>query len=200
MRNHPCVGRALSWAFLRAYMRSFNAGRRRTPRELVPGLQCLRNTPGLCKATARRMRRIAVKDLGYAAEAAFAQMRRQVREQSECKVDVVMDTIMGEGEWPEQPRPDRSLVISGIALGGVSLVDALVARIAGCQGPQADRRQQLARARLNHRPCTSRIEQFCSQRHCEDLIRAQACVHVSAARLEPGFGRIDGVLARGASF
>ena len=69
-----------------------------------------------------------------------------------CAV-VRMDAEPGVDERPDQPGPDRSLVIGGVAGPQVAEVLRLVIGMARRQRPQADRRQQSSRATVSSTGC-----------------------------------------------
>ena len=74
---------------------------------------------------------------------------------------------------PISQRPDRALVVGGVARAQVAVVVRLVVGVAGRERAQADRRQQ-ALARPRRAPAAQRVavEHRVRQRDREELVRA----------------------------
>src|SRR5204863_8750602 len=93
-----------------------------------------------------RVRRSAVGGLGDRAEAPVGEVGVD-----SVEVAVELDAGAGGGvdEWPEQPWPDRPLVVRGVAFGRTAPVVGAIATIVGRGGAEAERRQERAAADLD---------------------------------------------------
>ena len=77
------------------------------------------HAPGLSDATSRPIGRIAIKDFGNLPEAGIPQMASKITDhlpgpRDRLRVSVV-DPQIGGDERPDQPSPDRPLVVSPVA-------------------------------------------------------------------------------------
>ena len=116
------------------------------------------------------MRRSAVRRLGDGADAPLAEVGLEPVEDALDR-DAGLPRRVDVG--PDQPRPHRSLVIRGVALGRRAAVVRPVGRVVGRQRAQAERRQERAR----HASTTPRASEGSSaerpvrQRDGEQLVR-----------------------------
>ena len=97
-----------------------------------------------------RKRRVTLENLGDAAEAVVAQVMRHGQQVRARGLPVPIHPQVGEGEWAKEPSPCRALVIRAVALAPIRPVAARVRGIAGCEAPQPERGQELARAGVDH--------------------------------------------------
>src|SRR6185369_18076726 len=97
--------------------------------------QDLCDTPCLCDASTRVMRRIAFKDFRNVSKACLGKMLLQ-RLKPFCGLFTSTITItvrfnIGGDEWPYEPWPDRALMIGAVACRWTAGVTAAVIWIAG---------------------------------------------------------------------
>src|SRR3984893_5001330 len=105
------------------------------------GAQDLGDAPGLGDAAQRGMRRLGAEDLGDRADAGLAEVGDEARQQlARLGAPLLAAYAHHGGEiGPEQPGPDRALVIGAVALRGGARGDGAVGGIVGRERPQADR-------------------------------------------------------------
>ena len=72
---------------------------------------------------------------------------------------------------PEQPGPDRSLVIAAIAIADAAVVVAAIFWVVRCQRPQTERGEQRLPALFEHAALHSRIERRGWQADGKELVR-----------------------------
>ena len=113
---------------------------------------------------------------------------RHGRQEGAGGLPVPVHPQVGEGKWAEEPSPGRTLVVGAVALGRSAPVSTRVRGIAGCQAPQPERGQELARAGVDHPSLPLRRERARGERDREDLVGPKGGV---GAR-----GTIDHVVAR----
>src|SRR5581483_8599812 len=93
------------------------------PRQQFPDAQGLRDAPRLRDAAVRALRWLRVEYLGEGTDAEFGQMRVQRAQQGRCRLPVAMYLEVRLRERPQQPGPDRSLMVRSIP---AALVAAIV--------------------------------------------------------------------------
>src|SRR6202022_1719201 len=79
-------------------------------------------------------------------------------------------------EWPQQPGPDCSLMISAVALRGTAGVAAAILRVARRQGAQPIGCEQVLLHLFDDRLCPLGRQHAVSQTDSQDLVRANGCV------------------------
>ena len=86
---------------------------------------------------------------------------------------IVRDSTLSQASTngPISQRPDRALVIRGVARAQIAVVVRLVVRMARRQRPQADRRQQPLAHDLHHRLPARAVEHRMVERDREQLVR-----------------------------
>ena len=83
----------------------------------------------MCDTADRAVGWIALEDFGDAAEARIAQVVLDRLQQRQCGGPVAVDTVMRLRVWPEQPGPDRTLVVAAVATARAAYVVATVVGI-----------------------------------------------------------------------
>src|SRR5436309_5051404 len=116
--------------------------------------QQLGQRPGLKRATARRVRRLRIGDLGNMAETGALDMLEYRREKAltsfELRVSApAVDAHPGLDEAPGEPRPDGSLMITAVALSHAAIILRRVSRLFGRQRAQPHRRPQAPHDRVD---------------------------------------------------
>src|SRR6516165_4408773 len=97
------------------------------------------NAPGLCGAAAGRVGGLGVEDLADRADARFAEMGREARQEILGGVRLFgMDLQPGVDERADQPGPDRALMVGRIARAQVAIILGLVVRAPRCERTQAE--------------------------------------------------------------
>src|SRR5262249_3882418 len=134
-------------------------------RQREPGAERLGDAPGLGGTALRREGRRRVKDLRDGADALVAQVMSHRRQERERRRAVLVDAEMREGEWTEEPAPDRSLMIGAVAPVGAAGIRALISRIARREAPQSERRVEVAGARVDHAPLAVGVERAFGERY-----------------------------------
>src|SRR5438128_7529477 len=109
--------------------------------------QRLAHRPRLERAAARRVRRVAVGDLRQVAEARVVQMGEQRAEKAIARLafrlrGAAADAEPRFDERADEPGPDRPLMVRAVALADAALVAWRVSRLVGCEGAEAEGRQQ----------------------------------------------------------
>ena len=94
------------------------------------------------------MGRVTIGGLAHRSHPPIAEMGQNSIEQTAQGASDRSDSI---GVRPEQPRPDRSLVVGAVPTGGVAAMSATVGRIVRSQRAQTERRQQRPARRIDHR-------------------------------------------------
>src|SRR5437588_276023 len=95
--------------------------------ELIQAAKNLGHAPRLCGAAARVIRRLGVEDLADRADAGVGQVWFESIEKAQSAGAVGrMDFEPRVDERSDQPRPDRALMIGGIACAEVAVVCLLV--------------------------------------------------------------------------
>ena len=99
--------------------------------------------PGLRDAAARLVRHIPVKNFTDRSETGLPQMgekQRQMRAQIRLGMPgFSVDLLISREKRPNEPGPDRSLMISQITLPGLSAINAHVPAIARVERPESER-------------------------------------------------------------
>src|SRR5262249_51621864 len=84
--------------------------------ERVPNAQNLADGPSLRNAATRRVWCVAIENFAERADAVTIDaLCQRFQKGQRCRSHPV-NAIMGEREWTEQPAPNRSLMIGGVAL------------------------------------------------------------------------------------
>ena len=104
------------------------------------------------------MRRITIKNLADLAEPCIGKVVADRLEPSLRRRGVAVNPVMRQRPMPEQPGPDRSLVITAIAVADAAAVLAVILRVVRRQRPQTVRGQQLRAALLEDAALHSRFE------------------------------------------
>src|SRR5262249_16255219 len=100
---------------------------------------------------ARRERLLGVGDLADRTDARLAEMIRQALQEPPATLLVVrMQLHPGIEERPNEPRPYRSLMISGVARTQIAMIGRLVVRLARRPRTQAERSQQPLAHHVHH--------------------------------------------------
>src|SRR4249919_3267643 len=90
---------------------------RRTCRRFHPATQHFCHTPGLGNAAPGKMRGLGIEDLADGAHARIIKMFwERTQERPRFLIFVRAEFHPGVDVWADQPRPDGSLVIGGIAV------------------------------------------------------------------------------------
>src|SRR5262249_7699245 len=126
--------------------------------------QRLPHRPGLEGAAARRVGRVAVRDLRNVPEARRVEVGQQRREKARSSLSLGRDRATPAAyprldERAEEPGPDRALVIRRVAFTHAALVTPDVARLAGRERAQPDRRPEPRLHRGDHLPRRRAVEQ-----------------------------------------
>ena len=112
-------------------------------RRLHPAAQHLRHAPGLRDAAAGRVRSFGVEDLADRAEPESLERRDAAVEKAPRAGAIVgMQLEPRVDPRTDQPPPDRSLVIRGVARAQIAEIALLVVGLARRERPKPDRRQQ----------------------------------------------------------
>ena len=136
--------------------------------------------PSLKRAAARRVRRVGIHNLRDVAQPGLAEMLVERREEAmaglvERGLGATADAEPCFHEWPDEPRPHSSLVITAVPLPDISVVACAIAGLPGRQTAQALRSQESALDGFHHRPRSVVLEQAKRQpADGEDLIGPQA--------------------------
>ena len=85
-------------------------------------------------------------------------------------VAIAVDAQVRKRERAEQPSPRRALVIRAVALGRPAAIAARVRGFAGAEAPEAERGEELTRARLDDPPLPLGRQRARGQRDGEDLV------------------------------
>src|SRR5271170_8338136 len=101
------------------------------PFQAPPGFEHAGDGPGLRRATAWGMRRVAVEDLADLTEAGIGQMVADGLQKPLCRRGVAVDSIMRERPGTKQPSPDGALVVGAIAFGHRAGTGAAIGRLVG---------------------------------------------------------------------
>src|ERR1700693_6071061 len=109
--------------------------------------QRLADGPGLERAAARGVRRIAVGDLADVAEPRLVGVAQERVEEPLARLSPRLDSPSpdahpGLHEGPREPRPRRPLVVRPVALRDASGVMAGIVGISGVESPQPERRPE----------------------------------------------------------
>src|SRR5262245_45165989 len=83
-------------------------------------------------------------------------------------------------ERPDQPGPDRALMICQITAAHIAFASAYVPWIARRQAAQTRGRDQLALNNFNHPPGSLGVEHHVMQADCENLIRTDRAITLIA--------------------
>src|SRR5215831_20224797 len=105
------------------------------PAEQAACAEELGDRPGLERAAGGAVRRVAVGRLGHRPETPLVDVRLEAVEHA---VDGYAGPTGSLDVRPDEPRPDRSLVIGTVAVGRTSSVQSEVARVGGVQAAQAE--------------------------------------------------------------
>src|SRR4029077_4817466 len=92
--------------------------------------------------------------------------------------------MMRQRKGPEQPGPNCSLVIGGVAFARPAAVMPLVAGLTGCEAAKPIWRQQLGRADVNDGLLLLPRQRSDRQRHRKDLVRPQRSVIADSRRVD----------------
>src|SRR5271166_7063936 len=110
--------------------------------ETRQGAEKLANAPSLGDATSWSVRRISVTNLGNLAQTVFIHAKSQRLEPAKrlivCLVRPVMHTQVGFDKGPEQPRPDRPLMVRRVASVSISTIMPHIARVSWSQCAQPE--------------------------------------------------------------
>src|SRR4051812_1164425 len=138
------------------------------------------HTPRLCDASARPVRGVGFEDLGDVTQPSFGKMTLQRLEPfggllPSC-IAASVHLYIGSNEWPQEPRPYRSLVVSTIAFERAASVVAFILWIAWSKAAQTERRQQMLAHLFDHTLRALRGQHAVRQAHRENLVRANGGV------------------------
>src|SRR6267143_5009251 len=110
---------------------------------LGPGAQNFRHTPRLRDAAAGQVRLTRVKDFTDRADAVIAQMDREsLKKFAPGRAIERVNFQPGVDEWPDQPGPDRALMIRAVAGAQVAGINRFVIGTVGRKRAQTDWRDQ----------------------------------------------------------
>src|SRR5262252_9766319 len=105
--------------------------------------QNLRDAPGLSHAAARRVMALGVEDLADRTDTGLAEaLLETVKKSARAPVLAGIHSEPGVDERPDQPCPDRPLVISRVARAQIAVVRRPVIGMAWRERAQTERRQQ----------------------------------------------------------
>ncbi len=141
---------------------------------LRPGAQHFGNTPGLRNAAAGVVRLSGIEHFADRADPRFAQMFWKPREKFTRRGSIVrMDFQPRVDERPDQPRPNRALMVGAIARAQIASVNRFVFRIVWRERAQTERREQFFFHNVDDRLPTFRIEDRMVNRDGQQLIWSQ---------------------------
>ena len=142
---------------------------------LDDGAQHLRDAPGLRDTAFRRVRRIAVRELRKLANSTAIHLRLERVEPFRClilrRLGSAVSLHVSADEGSHQPKPDRALVIRGIAAVHIPLIRPPVRGILWRQCSQAGGSEQFASHHIEHAAPTRFVEHRVMQTDGKDLIR-----------------------------
>src|SRR5665213_2796353 len=136
---------------------------------LLPCAKHLCHAPRLGYSAARREGRLAFGNFTHRSQAVSKQVMRHWLDEGEGELRVVIDPQMREYKRPQQPRPNRPLVICSVAFGLRPTVVSLVMRVRPVQGAKPLWSQQAAHADVDHSCALLKAERTFGQRHRENL-------------------------------
>src|SRR5207302_9092895 len=136
-----------------------------------PGAQYFRYAPRLCDATAGHVWFTRVKDLADRTDAVVAQMDwESLKKFARRRPIVRMNFEPSVDEWPDQPGPNRSLMIGAIARTQIARINWFVIGTVWRKCPQADRRNQFLLDNFHNRFPMSCIKHGMIERDGEQLV------------------------------
>src|SRR5258708_15781434 len=97
----------------------------------APRIERACDRPGLRGRAAGLVRRICVEDLADRAHRLVLERVAHSRKHVECRPCAAANAIHCEAEWPEQPRPDRPLVVAAVALHDAAAIVPVIGGGAG---------------------------------------------------------------------
>src|SRR4051812_45556142 len=170
---------------------------------LHPAAQHFRHAPGLRDATPGMVRLAGVKYFADRADAIFVHaFGKSLQELAGLPVLAGMDLEPGIDERPDQPRPDRSLVVGAIARPQVAGIKRFVIRMFRRERTKTDRRDQLLFRDIDHRFPARRFEHRMVERDREQLVRPAGwivrgpAVHVHHVIKMPAFFKPETLIER----
>src|SRR5439155_9373166 len=138
-----------------------------------PGPQHFADRPSLRDAPTRREGCIPVVNFTERSEAVAGDLFAYRVEKTFCRVAVSVDADVGKDKRPDEPAPNRTLVIDAIALPRAAPVVSLIARFPLRQTAQSVRCCQAPRANIHNGFLLVRGKRTFRQRHRKNLIRTQ---------------------------
>src|SRR5271166_2689861 len=122
--------------------------------EVLVEAQRFRGRPRLEGASARRVRRLRIRDFRQMPDSGRVEMLEQWLEESRARLGLRRRGLASHphprlDECAHQPRPHGALMIRGVALMAIASVVRLIARLARRERAQADRRNQMFLDRID---------------------------------------------------
>src|SRR5262249_37090259 len=110
---------------------------------LDPASKNFSNAPGLRDAASRAEWRLGVKDLAYRSDPCRAQRGIETCKEGSGFSEIArMDSQPRIYERPDEPGPDRALMVSGIARSKIAIIFRLVIRITRIKSAKSQGREQ----------------------------------------------------------